>query len=132
VVAALPGGSLEQGRPARPLPAAAVDFAAALARLNYLAARAPHILAHRHLTTTQKYLTPSQDKVIQSGLAHHARREHERVKHLICALVRDASHACAAGDSNSCDQNGLRPTTDDGLSGLSHKGRLGRCAARPL
>ncbi|MFE2261730.1 tyrosine-type recombinase/integrase [Streptomyces griseosporeus] len=37
-----------------------------------------HILAHRHLTTTQKYLTPSQDEVIQAGLAHHARRERMR------------------------------------------------------
>ncbi|WP_055618501.1 tyrosine-type recombinase/integrase [Streptomyces phaeochromogenes] len=37
-----------------------------------------HILAHRYLTTTQKYLTPSKDEVIQAGLAHHARRERRR------------------------------------------------------
>lgn len=37
-----------------------------------------HILGHRYLTTTQRYLTPSQDEVIQAGLAHHVRRKRKR------------------------------------------------------
>ncbi|MGW2545559.1 tyrosine-type recombinase/integrase, partial [Kitasatospora sp. NPDC001574] len=37
-----------------------------------------HILAHRQLTTTQKYLTPSRDEVIAAGIAHHARQEQRR------------------------------------------------------
>ncbi|MFE2409971.1 tyrosine-type recombinase/integrase [Kitasatospora sp. NPDC059408] len=36
------------------------------------------ILAHRYLTTTQLYLNPSQDEVIGSVLAHHARQERRR------------------------------------------------------
>ncbi|MFI6634969.1 tyrosine-type recombinase/integrase [Nonomuraea fuscirosea] len=37
-----------------------------------------HMLAHRQLTTTQKYLTPSRDEVIAAGIAHHARQEQRR------------------------------------------------------
>ncbi|MEV1178210.1 tyrosine-type recombinase/integrase [Nonomuraea sp. NPDC049784] len=37
-----------------------------------------HILAHRQLTATQKYLTPSRDEVIAAGIAHHARQEQRR------------------------------------------------------
>jgi integrase len=33
------------------------------------------ILAHKSLSTTQLYLTPSQEEVFQAGLAHHARRQ---------------------------------------------------------
>ncbi|MEU4586630.1 tyrosine-type recombinase/integrase [Kitasatospora aureofaciens] len=36
------------------------------------------ILNHKQLTTTQLYLTPSSDEVIESVLAHHARRERMR------------------------------------------------------
>ncbi len=33
------------------------------------------ILGHRYLSTTQRYLNPSQDEVIAAGLAHHARQQ---------------------------------------------------------
>jgi integrase len=37
-----------------------------------------HILGHRYLTTTQKYLNPSSDEVIAAGVAHLARLERRR------------------------------------------------------
>jgi urease accessory protein UreE len=36
------------------------------------------ILGHAHLTTTEIYLTPGKDKVIESVLAHHARQSRTR------------------------------------------------------
>jgi site-specific recombinase XerD len=36
------------------------------------------VLGHAHLTTTQLYLTPSKDEVVESVLAHHARRDRSR------------------------------------------------------
>ncbi len=37
------------------------------------------VLGHAHLTTTELYLTPSKDEVIEGVLAHHSRqsRAHE-------------------------------------------------------
>lgn len=36
------------------------------------------VLGHAHLTTTQLYLTPSKDEVIENVLAHHARQARQR------------------------------------------------------
>ncbi|MGX4690734.1 tyrosine-type recombinase/integrase [Streptomyces sp. JNUCC 63] len=36
------------------------------------------ILGHKYLSTTQKYLNPSQDEVIAAGLAHHVRQQQRR------------------------------------------------------
>jgi site-specific recombinase XerD len=36
------------------------------------------VLGHAHLTTTQLYLTPTQDEVVQAVRAHHARRARRR------------------------------------------------------
>lgn len=36
------------------------------------------VLGHAHLTTTQIYVTPTQDEVVQAVQAHHARRAHRR------------------------------------------------------
>jgi site-specific recombinase XerD len=36
------------------------------------------VLGHAHLTTTQLYLTPTKEEVVQAVLAHHARQERRR------------------------------------------------------
>jgi site-specific recombinase XerD len=36
------------------------------------------VLGHAHLTTTQLYVTPTQDEVVAAVLAHHTRRERRR------------------------------------------------------
>jgi site-specific recombinase XerD len=36
------------------------------------------VLGHAHLTTTELYLTPSKDEVIEGVLAHHARQSRQR------------------------------------------------------
>lgn len=36
------------------------------------------VLGHAHLTTTQLYVTPTQDEVVQAVQAHHARRSRRR------------------------------------------------------
>jgi hypothetical protein len=36
------------------------------------------VLGHAHLTTTQLYVTPTQDEVVQAVQDHHARRARRR------------------------------------------------------
>jgi hypothetical protein len=36
------------------------------------------VLGHAHLTTTEIYLTPTRDEVIEGVLAHHARQSRVR------------------------------------------------------
>lgn len=38
------------------------------------------VLGHAHLTTTQRYLVPDQDEVVEQVLAHHARRARQPAK----------------------------------------------------